>query len=89
MELHLRNTAILGGQLLTMQIVHSGDLLAVSKIRGRWEGFETLEKWVAGSFAGHSVFFLKDEMGNLWVGESGDENEKVYNMMKCFIIFFR
>jgi hypothetical protein len=31
---------------------------------------------------------LKDEMGNLWVGESGHENEKVYNMMKCFIIFF-
>jgi hypothetical protein len=56
---------------------HSGDFLAVSKIHGRWEGFETLEKWVAGSFAGHSAFFLKDEMGNLWVGESGHENEKV------------
>ncbi|WJX68119.1 hypothetical protein P8452_52521 [Trifolium repens] len=41
-----------------------------------WEGFETLEKWVAGSFAGHSAFFLKDEMGNLWVGGSGHENEK-------------
>ncbi|KAK2411343.1 ARM REPEAT PROTEIN INTERACTING WITH ABF2 [Trifolium repens] len=50
--------------------------LAVSKIRCRWEGFKTLEKWVAGSFAGHSAFFLKDEMRNLWVGESGHENEK-------------
>ncbi|KAK2415854.1 inositol-1,4,5-trisphosphate 5-phosphatase [Trifolium repens] len=59
-----------------MQMVHSGDFLAVSKIRGRWKGFETLEKWVAGSLESHSAFFLKDEMGNLWVGKSGHENEK-------------
>ena len=57
--------------------VHSGDFLAVSKIRGRWGGFETLEKWVTGAFAGHTAVCLKDEMGNLWVGESGHENEKV------------
>ncbi|MED6155655.1 hypothetical protein PIB30_006828 [Stylosanthes scabra] len=57
--------------------VHSGDFLAVSKIRGRWGGFETLEKWVTGSFAGHTAVCLKDEMGKLWVGESGHENEKV------------
>ncbi|KAH7515785.1 uncharacterized protein LOC107435277 isoform X2 [Ziziphus jujuba] len=56
--------------------VHSGDFLAVSKIRGRWGGFETLEKWVTGAFAGHTSVCLKDEMGNLWVGESGHENEK-------------
>ncbi|KAL1327640.1 hypothetical protein HN51_037647 [Arachis hypogaea] len=56
--------------------VHSGDFLAVSKIRGRWGGFETLEKWVTGSFAGHTAVCLKDEMGKLWVGESGHENEK-------------
>ncbi|KAG2409429.1 uncharacterized protein HKW66_Vig0000940 [Vigna angularis] len=56
--------------------VHSGDFLAVSKIRGRWGGFETLEKWVTGSFAGHTAVCLKDELGNLWVGESGHENEK-------------
>ncbi|CAL0330953.1 unnamed protein product [Lupinus luteus] len=56
--------------------VHSGDFLAVSKIRGRWGGFESLEKWVTGSFAGHTAVCLKDEMGNLWVGESGHENEK-------------
>ncbi|KAJ8773778.1 hypothetical protein K2173_006428 [Erythroxylum novogranatense] len=56
--------------------VHSGDFLAVSKIRGRWGGFETLEKWVTGAFAGHTAVCLKDEMGNLWVGESGHENEK-------------
>jgi hypothetical protein len=57
--------------------VHSGDFLAVSKIRGRWGGFETLEKWVTGAFAGHTAVCLKDELGNLWVGESGHENEKV------------
>ncbi|PKA57944.1 hypothetical protein AXF42_Ash012483 [Apostasia shenzhenica] len=56
--------------------VHSGDFLAVSKIRGRWGGFETLEKWVTGSYAGHTAVCLKDEMGKLWVGESGHENEK-------------
>ncbi|CAK9137841.1 unnamed protein product [Ilex paraguariensis] len=56
--------------------VHSGDFLAVSKIRGRWGGFETLEKWVTGAFAGHTAVCLKDESGNLWVGESGHENEK-------------
>ncbi|XP_068325984.1 uncharacterized protein [Pyrus communis] len=56
--------------------VHTGDFLAVSKIRGRWGGFETLEKWVTGAFAGHTAVCLKDEMGNLWVGESGHENEK-------------
>lgn len=57
--------------------VHSGDFLAVSKIRGRWGGFETLEKWVTGAFAGHTAVCLKDEMGDLWVGESGHENDKV------------
>jgi hypothetical protein len=60
----------------------------VPKIRGRWGGFETLEKWATGSFIGHTILWLKDEMGNLWVGKSGHENEKVYNMMKCFRIFF-
>lgn len=62
--------------------VHSGDFLAVSKIRGRWGGFETLEKWVTGAFAGHTAVCLKDEMGNLWVGESGHENEKVCDILK-------
>ncbi|KAL5057589.1 hypothetical protein RYX36_029193, partial [Vicia faba] len=42
--------------------VHSGDFLAVSKIRGRWGGYETLEKWVTGAFAGHTAVCLKDEM---------------------------
>lgn len=54
--------------------VHSGDFLAVSKICGRWGGFETLEKLVT---ADHAAVCLKDEMGSLWVGESGHENEKV------------
>ncbi|EPS62473.1 hypothetical protein M569_12317, partial [Genlisea aurea] len=56
--------------------VNSGDFLAVSKIRGRWGGFETLEKWVTGAFAGHTAVCLKDEAGKLWVGESGHENER-------------
>ncbi|CAI0386521.1 unnamed protein product [Linum tenue] len=37
---------------------------------------KTLEKWVTGAFAGHTAVCLKDEQGNLWVGESGHENEK-------------
>ncbi|TKW32997.1 hypothetical protein SEVIR_2G203600v4 [Setaria viridis] len=56
--------------------VQSGDFLALSKIRGRWGGFETLEKWVTGAFAGHTSVCLKDEKGDLWVAESGYENEK-------------
>ncbi|KNA08703.1 hypothetical protein SOVF_160310 isoform A [Spinacia oleracea] len=39
-------------------------------------GFETLEKWVTGAFAGHTAVCLNDEQGTLWVGESGHENEK-------------
>ncbi|KAL7235363.1 hypothetical protein ACSBR1_018794 [Camellia fascicularis] len=61
---------------INLDDVHSGDFLALSKIRGRWGGFETLEKWVTGAFAGHTAVCLKDEFGNLWVGESGHENEK-------------
>uniref|UniRef100_M8B742 Uncharacterized protein n=1 Tax=Aegilops tauschii TaxID=37682 RepID=M8B742_AEGTA len=56
--------------------VHSGDFLALSKIRGRWGGFQTLEKWVTGAFAGHTAVCLKDENGTLWVAESGYENKK-------------
>ncbi|KAK1283422.1 hypothetical protein QJS10_CPB21g00918 [Acorus calamus] len=61
---------------ITVDDIHSGDFLAISKIRGRWGGFETLEKWVSGSFAGHTAVFLKDAEGKLWVGESGNENEQ-------------
>lgn len=57
--------------------IQSGDFLAISKIRGRWGGFETLEKWVSGAYAGHSAVCLRDSEGKLWVGESGHENEKV------------
>ncbi|KAJ6791167.1 Uncharacterized protein M6B38_245885 [Iris pallida] len=56
--------------------IHSGDFLAISKIRGRWGGFETLEKWVTGAFAGHTAVCLRDSEGKLWVGESGHEDEK-------------
>ena len=62
---------------ISVDDIHSGDFLAISKIRGRWGGFETLEKWVSGSYAGHTAVCLKDSEGKLWVGESGHENEKV------------
>ncbi|XP_022733339.1 uncharacterized protein LOC111287226 [Durio zibethinus] len=62
--------------MINPEEVHSGDFLAVSKIRGWWGGFETLEKWVTGAFAGHTAVCLKDDMGNLWVAESGHGNEK-------------
>ncbi|KAL0362242.1 UNVERIFIED_CONTAM: hypothetical protein Scaly_1179400 [Sesamum calycinum] len=61
---------------ITVEDIHSGDFLALSKIRGRWGGFETLEKWVTGSYAGHSAVCLRDSEGKLWVAESGHENEK-------------
>lgn len=32
---------------------------------------------MTGAFAGHTAVCLKDKEGNLWVGESGHENEKV------------
>ncbi|RID43043.1 hypothetical protein BRARA_J02881 [Brassica rapa] len=47
-----------------------------SKIRGPWGGFETMEKWVSGAYAGHTAVCLRDSDGKLWVGESGNENEK-------------
>ncbi|XP_060209159.1 uncharacterized protein LOC132636351 [Lycium barbarum] len=61
---------------LTTEDIHSGDFLAISKIRGRWGAFETLEKWVSGAYAGHSAVCLRDAQGKLWVGESGHENDK-------------
>jgi hypothetical protein len=50
-------------------------LLALSKIQGHWGGFETLEKWVTRAQAGHTAVCLQDEDDNLWVGESGHQNE--------------
>ncbi|XP_038899518.1 uncharacterized protein LOC120086795 [Benincasa hispida] len=54
--------------------IHSGDFLALSKIRGPWGAFETLQKWVTGSYAGHSAVCLRDSEGKLWVAESGRGN---------------
>lgn len=62
---------------ISVDDIHSGDFLAISKIRGRWGGFETLEKWVTGAYAGHTAVCLKDSEGKLWVAESGHENEEV------------
>lgn len=56
--------------------IHSGDFIAISKIRGRWGAFETLEKWVTGAYAGHTAVCLRDSEGKLWVGESGHEDEE-------------
>lgn len=56
--------------------IHSGDFLALSKIRGRWGAFETLEKWVSGAYAGHTAVCLRDSEGKLWVGESGHEDKE-------------
>ncbi|KAG9454081.1 hypothetical protein H6P81_006985 [Aristolochia fimbriata] len=61
---------------ISVDDIHTGDFLVLSKIRGRWGGFETLEKWVTGAYAGHTAVCLKDSEGNLWVGESGHENDK-------------
>ncbi|GMN51555.1 hypothetical protein TIFTF001_020705 [Ficus carica] len=61
---------------ISVDDIHSGDFLAISKIRGRWGGFETLEKWVSGAYAGHTAVCLRDSEGNLWVGESGNENDE-------------
>ncbi|KAJ0046465.1 hypothetical protein Pint_04171 [Pistacia integerrima] len=61
---------------VSVEDIKSGDFLAISKIRGRWGGFETLEKWVSGSYAGHSAVCLRDSEGKLWVGESGHENDQ-------------
>ncbi|KAG0609541.1 hypothetical protein M758_8G192400 [Ceratodon purpureus] len=60
---------------ITTADLKSGDFLAMSKIRGRWGAFETLEKWVTGAQAGHTAVCLRDENDKLWVGESGHENE--------------
>ncbi|KAL1347781.1 hypothetical protein HN51_023808 [Arachis hypogaea] len=61
---------------VTADDIHSGDFLAVSKIRGRWGAFESLEKWVSGAYAGHTAVCLRDSDGKLWIGESGHENEE-------------
>ncbi|XP_027331433.1 uncharacterized protein LOC113846900 [Abrus precatorius] len=60
---------------ISVDDIQSGDFLAISKIRGRWGAFETLEKWVSGSYAGHTAVCLRDPDGKLWVGESGNEDE--------------
>lgn len=80
LQTHMGATFSLRPQPLITNIsvddVHSGDLLAISKLRGRWGGFETLEKWVSGAYAGHTAVLLKDSEGRLWVGESGNENDE-------------
>ncbi|KAL8226482.1 hypothetical protein R6Q57_016314 [Mikania cordata] len=66
---------------ITVDDIQSGDFLAISKIRGLWGGFETLEKWASGAYAGHSAVCLRDSEGKLWVGESGHEDEEGNNLI--------
>eukprot|EP00898_Chlorokybus_atmophyticus_P008535 jgi/Chlat1/8683/Chrsp88S08058 len=62
---------------LPKDAVHSGDFIVIAKYRGRWGGFESLERWVTGAYAGHSAVALWAEDGSeLFVAESGFENEK-------------
>lgn len=68
--------------------IHSGDFLAISKIKGRWGGFESLEKWVTGAYAGHTAVCLKDSDGKLWIGESGHENEEVKVIYNNYFFFW-
>ncbi len=74
-----------GSQMSTQQSIHSGDFLALSKIRDRWGGFETLEKWVTRAQAGHTAVCLRDEDDKLWVGESGHQNEPVQSFT-CILL---
>lgn len=80
---------------VTTADIQSGDFLALSKIRGRWGGFETLEKWVTGAYSGHTAVCLRDDDDKLWVGESGHENAAVsicfltslFVVMSCTICY--
>ncbi|CAA3021658.1 Inositol-1,4,5-trisphosphate 5-phosphatase 4 isoform 2 [Olea europaea subsp. europaea] len=65
--------------------INSGDFLVLSKIRGLWGGFETLEKWVTGSYAGHAAVCLRDSEGKLWVGESGRDNEQNLSLSEILV----
>eukprot|EP00850_Spirogloea_muscicola_P018116 SM000162S02394 [mRNA] locus=s162:280670:283014:- [translate_table: standard] len=56
--------------------IHSGDFLVLSKLRGRWGGFETLEKWVSGAWGGHTAMAIRDDADRLWVAEAGHQNAK-------------
>lgn len=63
--------------IVTVEAIHSGDFLVVSKIHGLWGGFEMLEEWLTGAHAGYTVDCLRESEGMLWVGESEHENDKV------------
>jgi hypothetical protein len=64
--------------------IHSGDFLALSKIQGCRGGFETIEKWVTGAYCSHTAVCLRDGKENLWVGESGHQNDVVFSQSLTF-----
>ncbi|CAI5527158.1 unnamed protein product [Closterium sp. Naga37s-1] len=58
----------------------SGDLLLTSKFRGPWGLFETIEKWVTGSYAAHAALLLRTDaagVGAVGGGDGGDGGEGV------------
>ncbi|CAI7857606.1 unnamed protein product, partial [Closterium sp. NIES-53] len=58
----------------------SGDLLLTSKFRGPWGLFETIEKWVTGSYAAHAALLLRTDaarVGAVGGGDVGDGGEGV------------
>eukprot|EP00899_Mesostigma_viride_P001763 jgi/Mesvir1/11588/Mv00004-RA.1 len=66
---------------LPQSVFQSGDFLVLSKLKGVWGGFETMEKWVSGSYAGHAAMLLWGEPGTpgegvLYVAESGVTDEE-------------
>ena len=57
--------------------IKSGDFIATSRLRGQYGAFHTLQKWVTGTYAGHSAVFLRNPDGDLFVAESGHVNDQV------------
>ncbi|CAI5964173.1 unnamed protein product [Closterium sp. NIES-64] len=55
----------------------SGDLLLTSKFRGPWGLFETIEKWVTGSYAAHAALLLRTDAAGSGAGGGGDRGEGV------------
>ncbi|KAF6151698.1 hypothetical protein GIB67_001981 [Kingdonia uniflora] len=63
--------------------VHSGVFLALSKIRGRWGGFEALEKWVTGY-----LYCLAMKMNMLQSFDTEAQKERIGDITKVSIFIF-
>lgn len=69
-------TDILNQNLSLSLSLLSGDFIVTSKMRGPWGAFETIQKWVSGSWSGHTAMILRGEEGEVLVAESGHYNEE-------------